>query len=85
MIMCASALDWVVKYPSQTFAIPTRRRRQALVAQDAGDAGTEGLNEAHVAVLLQAHTAFDHDEIIDSGTCILDTRGVLSGPNVVRL
>ena len=45
----------------------------------------EGLNEAHVAVLLQAHTAFDHDEIIDSGTCILDTRGVLSGPNVVRL
>ncbi len=45
----------------------------------------EGLREAHVAVLLQAHSAFDHDVITGSGTCTLDTRGVLSGPDVVRL
>jgi len=46
---------------------------------------TDGLREAQVAVLLQAHSAFDHDVIASSGTCTLDTRGVLSGPNVVRL
>jgi len=45
----------------------------------------EGLREAHVAVLLQAHSSFDHDEISGSGTWTLDTRGVLSGPMVVRL
>ena len=45
----------------------------------------EGLREAHVAVLLQAHSSFDHDEISGSGTWTLDTRGVLSGPIVVRL
>lgn len=46
---------------------------------------TDGLREAQVAVLLQAHSAFDRDVIASSGTCTLDTRGVLSGPNVVRL
>jgi len=45
----------------------------------------EGLREAHVAVLLQAHSSFDHSEISGSGTWMLDTRGVLSGPMVVRL
>ncbi len=45
----------------------------------------DGLREAHVAVLLQAHSSFDHDEISGSGTWTLDTRGVLSGPMVVRL
>jgi len=45
----------------------------------------EGLREAHVAVLLQAHSFFDQNEIAGSGTWILDTRGVLSGPKVVRL
>jgi len=45
----------------------------------------EGLREAHVAVLLQAHSSFDHEEISGSGTWTLDTRGVLSGPMVVRL
>ena len=45
----------------------------------------EGLREAHVAVLLQAHSSFDQNEISGSGTWTLDTRGVLSGPMVVRL
>jgi UDP-N-acetyl-D-glucosamine dehydrogenase len=45
----------------------------------------KGLHEAHVAVLLQAHSSFDHNEISGSGTWTLDTRGVLSGPMVVRL
>ena len=45
----------------------------------------DGLREAHVAVLLQAHAALDDDAIVRSGTWTLDTRGVLSGPNVVRL
>ncbi len=45
----------------------------------------EGLREANVAVLLQAHSSFDHNEISGSGTWTLDTRGVLSGPMVVRL
>ena len=45
----------------------------------------DGLREAQVAVLLQAHSVFDRDVIASSGTCTLDTRGVLSGPNVVRL
>lgn len=45
----------------------------------------EGLREAHVAVLLQAHSSFDHNEISGSETWTLDTRGVLSGPMVVRL
>ena len=44
-----------------------------------------GLREAQVAVLLQAHSAFDRDVIVSSGTCVLDTRGALSGPMVVRL
>ncbi len=45
----------------------------------------EGLREAHVAVLLQAHSSFDQNEISGSRTWTLDTRGVLSGPMVVRL
>ena len=45
----------------------------------------KGLRETQIAVLLQAHSAFDFDVITESGTCILDTRGVLNGPNIVRL
>ena len=45
----------------------------------------QGLREAHVAVLLQAHSSFDQNEISGSGTWTLDTRGVLSGPMVVGL
>ena len=45
----------------------------------------DGLRDAHVAVLLPAHSSFDHNEIAGSGTWTLDTRGVLSGPMVVRL
>ena len=45
----------------------------------------EGLRDAHVAVLLQAHSSFDHNEFSGSETWTLDTRGVLSGPMVVRL
>ncbi len=44
-----------------------------------------GMRETHIAVLLQAHSTFDFDMITESGRCILDTRGVLNGPNVVRL
>ena len=46
---------------------------------------SDGLREAHVAVLLQAHSSFDQNEISGSGTWTLDTRGVLTGPMVVRL
>jgi UDP-N-acetyl-D-glucosamine dehydrogenase len=45
----------------------------------------DGLREAHVAVLLQVHSSFDQNQISGSGTWTLDTRGVLSGPKVVRL
>ena len=45
----------------------------------------DGLRDAQVAVLLQAHSAFSRSVIAESGTCTLDTRGVLSGPNIVRL
>ena len=45
----------------------------------------EGLREAHVAVLLQAHSSFNFNEVSGSETWTLDTRGVLSGPMVVRL
>ncbi len=44
-----------------------------------------GLRETQIAVLLQAHSTFDFDMITESGRGILDTRGVLNGPNVVRL
>lgn len=44
-----------------------------------------GLQETEVAVLLQAHSQFDLKLITKNASCVLDTRGVLSGPNVVRL
>jgi len=44
-----------------------------------------GLRNTQVAVLLQAHSAFDLNAITQSGISVLDTRGVLNGPHVVRL
>ena len=43
------------------------------------------LVESDVAVLLQAHRAYDRQALGACGTRILDTRGVLSGPLVTRL
>ena len=43
------------------------------------------LDSADVVVLLQAHSAFDLDEIARRGNVVFDARGVLSGPNVERL
>lgn len=40
---------------------------------------------ADVVVLLQAHSSYDTEYLASLGTAVLDTRGVLSGPNVVRL
>lgn len=44
-----------------------------------------GLARADVAVLLQAHRHYERESLGASGTPILDTRGVLSGPLVTRL
>ena len=44
-----------------------------------------GLAETDVAVLLQAHRLFDREILGASATPVLDTRGVLSGPQVTRL
>ncbi len=41
--------------------------------------------ESDVVVLLQAHSAFNLDEIVASSKTVFDTRGVLSGANVERL
>lgn len=43
------------------------------------------LAEADVAILLQAHKAFDLAEIASGAKVLFDTRGVASGDNVVRL
>jgi nucleotide sugar dehydrogenase len=40
---------------------------------------------ADVVVLLQAHSAFDLDRLADVADVIFDTRGVMTGDNVVRL
>ncbi len=43
------------------------------------------LGKADVVVLLQAHSAFDLEEIVSRSQSVFDTRGVLNGPNVERL
>lgn len=43
------------------------------------------LSESDVVVLLQAHKAFNLDEIVNASTWFFDTRGITSGPNVERL
>jgi len=43
------------------------------------------LGRCDVAVLLQAHSAFDLDKIVALAPAVFDTRGRLSGPNVERM
>ncbi len=43
------------------------------------------LTECDVAVLLQAHSAYDLDGIVTRAPLVFDTRGRLDGPNVARL
>ena len=45
----------------------------------------EGLSEADVGVLIQGHSSFDMELLASSTTPILDTRGILTGPNIVRM
>lgn len=45
----------------------------------------QALADADVAILLQAHKAFDLEKIADSTRVLFDTRGVAAGENVVRL
>lgn len=45
----------------------------------------QALENADVAVLLQAHSAYDRAWLSASTTPVLDTRGVLDGPLVTRL
>jgi UDP-N-acetyl-D-mannosaminuronate dehydrogenase len=40
---------------------------------------------ADVAILLQAHKAFDLAEIAEAAKVLFDTRGVANGASVVRL
>jgi UDP-N-acetyl-D-mannosaminuronate dehydrogenase len=43
------------------------------------------LADADVAILLQAHKAFDLAEIAEGAKVLFDTRGVANGASVVRL
>lgn len=43
------------------------------------------VEEADVLVLLQAHSEYDLQEIASRAACVLDTRGVVEGPDVERL
>jgi nucleotide sugar dehydrogenase len=45
----------------------------------------DALRGCDVAVLLQAHRAFDLDQITSTARWVFDTRGILSGENVERL
>ena len=45
----------------------------------------EGLSESDVGVLIQGHSSFDTKLLASSRTPILDTRGVLNGPNITRM
>ena len=44
-----------------------------------------GLEGSHVSVLVQDHAIFDGDLLASSSTPILDTRGSLMGPNIIRM
>ena len=43
------------------------------------------VNQSDLVILLQNHSSIDLDKLVDSQTLILDTRGKLTGVNVVRL
>ncbi len=45
----------------------------------------DALQSSDIAVLLQAHRSYDLTLLSSSGSLVLDTRGVLSGPTVSRL
>lgn len=45
----------------------------------------EAASGADIVVLLQAHDAYDWDDILTSASIVLDTRGVIDGPQVTRL
>lgn len=46
---------------------------------------SEGLAKSDVCVLVQGHSSFDKELLGSSTTPILDTRGLLTGPNVIRM
>ena len=43
------------------------------------------LKQADIVVLLQAHASYDLEQIAHEAKIVLDTRGKLSGPNVINL
>ena len=43
------------------------------------------VDAADIVVLLQPHSAYDLDDIVTRASAVFDTRGVLTGDNVVRL
>lgn len=45
----------------------------------------DALRTCDVAVLLQAHSAYEPDHIVATAPLVFDTRGRLEGPNVARL
>ena len=45
----------------------------------------DALQSCDVAVLLQAHSAYEPDHIVATAPLVFDTRGRLEGPNVARL
>lgn len=49
------------------------------------DLKSKEASSADLAILLQAHSAFDLHYIESHFSCTLDTRGILTGPNVYRL
>lgn len=45
----------------------------------------EGLAKSDVCILVQGHSLFDRELLGSSTTPILDTRGLLTGPNIIRM
>ena len=46
---------------------------------------TESLGKADIVILLQPHKSYNFDQIVGQSKLVLDTRGKLTGENVIRL
>ena len=45
----------------------------------------DALADADIVVLLQNHASYDLGRVTSTARCLLDTRGVTHGPEVLRL